>query len=208
MKQIILMGTGIFVLLITTLILISLQGRQIRQTKLDNGVTELMEAYMEQSYYNREIKTQSDEKCKQWFQTGLQERISEEGEFDVKVLNRDMSIGLLSLAVVERYHHVTGSEGSISIEKTILQEEEQKQTYRWISFSIPKELANQYRIPTLVERYTVSVGEGLNCPKAPDLDGLRFCYWKENATGSEFQNEEINELTVGLDSREFVAVYE
>ena len=101
MKQIILMGTGIFVLLITTLILISLQGRQIRQTKLDNGVTELMEAYMEQSYYNREIKTQSDETCQQWFQTSLQERISEEGEFDVKVLSRDMSIGLLSLAVVE-----------------------------------------------------------------------------------------------------------
>ena len=208
MKQIILMGTGIFVLLITTLILISLQGRQIRQTKLDNGVTELMEAYMEQSYYDRKIKTQSDENCQQWFQNSLQERISEEGEIEVKVLNRDMSLGLLTLSVVERYHHVTGSEGSISIEKTILQEEEQKQTYSWVSFSIPKELAHQYRIPTLVERYTVSVGGSIICPKAPDLDGLRFCYWKEDATGSVFQNQEINGLTVGLESREFVAVYE
>lgn len=208
MKQVIMMSTGIVVVILTSLIILTMQGSRIRKTKLDNGVTELMEEYMETSYSDLELKNMSDASFTTWFKENLKERISEEGEFDIVIKNRDMKSGILSMEVKETYHHIIGTKGELVSERTVIKEEEKTPPIQEIGFYISKEMAKEYRIPTLVMKYAFPVGTKINCPAAPNVLGMKFLYWKEEGTDQIFQPYELEDMKVGADKRTFVAVYE
>ncbi len=179
MKQLLYIGSGVVIVILTTLIIITLQGRQIRQTKLDNGLTELMEEYMEEAYVDSNLKGMNDKEFVEWFQANLQKRVNEEGEYEVVVNKRDMENGILSLKVVETYEHISGDVGKITAENVVIKEEEEMTSMYEVVYNLPKELAKEYRIPELVRRYVFPIGTDVSTPIPPTLSGKEFIEWKE-----------------------------
>ncbi len=208
MKQILLMGSGVMILVLTSLILITLQGRQIRQTKLNNGLSELMEEYMEGAYADLELKNLSDEECLKWFEKHLKERINEDAAFEVTILSRDMNEGILSLEIVETYEHINGDEGVLKEKNTVVVEaDDTKETYE-VFYCLSKDMAKEYRLPVLIRKYVFPIGASINCPKAPELEGKRFLCWREEKTNNIYSQEELEDYRITKNNQVFIAVYE
>ena len=125
MKQIILMFSGCVMALLVFGILFTLQQRELRKTKLDNARTEIMKEYMDRGFWDFEFRNQSDEEFLVFFEEELKERISEEGEFRVELITRDMAEGILSLKVTETYTHINGKTGKLTSVGVIVLEEEE-----------------------------------------------------------------------------------
>ena len=83
MKQIILTLFSVMILVLSLLIILSLQQRSIRQTKLANGLNDLLEEYMEGAMMNEEFRTQTNQEFSSWFLDKLDQRISEEATYDI-----------------------------------------------------------------------------------------------------------------------------
>ena len=125
MKQIILMMSGTFIAILVFGILFSLQQREIRKTKLENTCTEIMKEYMERGFWDLSVKNQSDEEFEEYFESALKKRVSEEAIFDVCLIIRDMTEGILGLKVTEEYTHINGDTGKLEVERFLVLEEEE-----------------------------------------------------------------------------------
>ena len=125
MKQIILMLSGTVLVVLVFCIIFSLQQRQLRKTKLENARVEIMEEYMERSFWDLDYRNQSDAEFLSYFEDAIKKRVSEEAEFQVDLIVRDMSAGILGVKVREEYRHINGNIGSLeSFGVLVLEEEE------------------------------------------------------------------------------------
>ncbi len=125
MKQLILMLSGCVMAILVFGILFSLQQRQLRKTKLDNARMEIMKTYMDRAFWDFELKNQSDEEFLLLFTEELKKRISEDGEFKVELIYRDMTEGVLSVRITETYRHINGDTGELVSSGVIVLEEEE-----------------------------------------------------------------------------------
>ena len=208
MKQIIFMGVGVIFIVLTSIIIITLQSGSIRKTKLENAVSELMEEYMEESYENAKLRNLDEKEFEKWFKENLSMRISEDGEYEVTVEKRNMQSGILSLCVRESYKHIIGSEGKISVRNTVLKEEESLKSLNRVSFCLTKEMANEIRRPELIARYIFAQGKEIVVPNPPLIEGKRFWGWKDIKSNQTYGKEELKKIVIGFSDQTFVAVYQ
>lgn len=208
MKQIIFSGVGVSVIVLVILVILTLQGTKIRATRLNNGVTELMEEYMEESYRDLTLKNFSDSEFTDWFLQNLSERISEDAEFLVIIKKRNMDAGILSLKVKESYSHIIGTKGSLSVENTVLYEEEEPVSLQNISFCFTEEMAKELGRPSLLAKYCFPVGTKIPKVNPPIITGKRFLYWKELGSNQICDEEELDNLKIGFEEQTYIAVYE
>lgn len=208
MKQIIFAGVGVIFVVLTSLIILTLQGGMIRKTKLENAVLELMEEYMEEACENYELRNMSEEEFIDWFTKNLSMRISEDGEYEVIVEKRDMKKGILSLLVNEKYKHIIGSQGSFAVSNTIIKEEEPVKELKSVSFYYPKEVADELRRPELIAKYTFQSGTEITVQNPPSIEGKQFLYWKDVVSNQIYAKEELQKVMIGFMDQSFVAVYQ
>lgn len=208
MKQIILTLFSVMILVLSLLIILSLQQRSIRQTKLANGLNDLLEEYMEGAMMNEEFRTQTNQEFSSWFLDKLDQRISEEATYDISVKNRDISGGIVAVDVKESFVNVNGDSGDLSYQNAVIVEQEEMPKTGCVQYEIPEEVANEYQYPVILKTYTIEVGSNLKSPQVIQIPGKSFVGWWDEKEDVIYKESEIKDQVMKFEDRRFVAVYQ
>lgn len=173
MKKIILGVCSVILVMLIILIGYTLHGRTVRQTELDNALTSGMEKAMETLRAEKSVAPQSNEEWIAYFMEAFVVQIDSSSDLTVHVLDADFEKGLLSVEATLKYKHPIGTEGSVSIQKTMILEtfENAEETkYFNIQFMVDGEV---------YKKYSMEEGAYLINPIPPMKVGKSFTGWKE-----------------------------
>ena len=124
MKQIVMIFSGVWILVLIFMILFTVGQRQLRFAKLENARTEVMKEYMEDAFKNESLRNQSDEEAQKYLKDAIEKRISEDAEYTLNILYRDAKEGILCLEIKEEYRHINGNTGQLTSSGIFILEEE------------------------------------------------------------------------------------
>ena len=124
MKQIVMIFSGVWILVLIFMILFTVGQRQLRFAKLENARTEVMKEYIEDAFKNESLRNQSDEEAQKYLKDAIEKRISEDAEYTLNILYRDAKEGILCLEIKEEYRRINGKTGQLTSSGIFILEEE------------------------------------------------------------------------------------
>lgn len=110
---------GIFIALILTV-----QGRNTRQNELSQSIDSAMKTAMEQAALDDAQISGNQEAFMAVFLESLLVQCSSDSDITVNVLELDLEKGLFSVEVKEAYLHPNGKEGTVSVTRTVILDQE------------------------------------------------------------------------------------
>ena len=120
------LGFGIAVCgLVSLIIVMTLCGTSMRQNELNRAIDNALEATMENQFNDKTDSADSNEEFAQDFIDALLIQINSNCSIVVNVLDIDYEKGLLSVEVIEKYIHPIGTDGEVSVKRTIIMEQYQ-----------------------------------------------------------------------------------
>lgn len=123
MKKIMIMMLSIIILLVMVMVIYTLDGRNIRQTELNNAVTSSMESAMSQLML-AEGQPQTNDEWVAMFIESLVVQIDSASDLTVNILEADKDKGVLSVEAILTFRHPIGTTGTVSSGiRTIILEE-------------------------------------------------------------------------------------
>lgn len=175
MKNVVLgIVAGCMMILSLTLVL-TLYGRNVRRTELEESLRVAMEQTMKQD--QNEIFTRDQEMVSDFMQN-LLIQMNSISDLQIKILCADARKGFLSVEVTQSYQHPFQKKGEISVRRSILIDEKKQEkkpsVYRF-RFYIRDEMGKE----ELYKEYQLQEGEALWEPIAPTRKGKRFCGWSD-----------------------------
>lgn len=199
MKKAIIAICSVVSLLSIVLILFTVQGRNIRQTELDNAVTSSLEKAMAMLKEDDAYKPTTDDELVALFMQSLVVQIDSSSNLEVDILEVDVEKGLLSVEATLKYLHPIGTQGTVACQKTIILEQ----------FDVEPEdnMVNVYFISegTLYKSYEVPKGSVCPVPVDPSGSGS-FLGWKYVGTDDSAIISDLGSLVINEDTY-FEAVY-
>lgn len=200
MKKVVALICGITTLIIILLILLTVQGRDIRQTELDNAVDSSMEKAMSMLYAEDGLAPETNDELVALFMEALVVQIDSLSDLEVDVLAVDVEKGLLSVEARLIYTHPIGTKGVVTCMRTAIKDQ------YWDSG-----IVGDFSVTFLVDEevfknYTFTSGQGYIDPGVPEKEGYSFVGWKVIGT----DDSEIVDITsyVADENRTFVAVFQ
>lgn len=178
MKNVILGIFGIFCVIYTTIISLTIYAIQSRKNELENCLSQVIEAVLKEHYSPIELREEShiaksEEEIRTQIEQEIRLRIHSETLVDVQILVCNMEKGILSVLVKEQFKLPNGHVKTASYSKTAIMEREmQDKNEGEISFYVNGEIYKTYK---------KQIGESYPIPKVPQGE---FLYWraeKENA---------------------------
>lgn len=197
MKKVVALICGVTTLIIIMLILLTIQGRDIRQTELDNAVDSSMEKAMSMLYAEDGLAPETNDELVALFMEALVVQIDSASDLEVDILAVDVEKGLLSVEAKLIYTHPIGTQGVVTCMRTAIKDQ------YWDSG-----LVGDFSVTFLVDEeifksYTFSSGQGYIDPGVPEKEGYTFLGWKLIGTN------DIVDITsyVADENRTFVAEF-
>lgn len=123
MKKALIGFASVILILIFILIWFTLDGRNVRQTELNNAVTIAMENAMELLLVEDGKPTTVEEWEAMLIPMILVQIDSEVEQVEINVISADLEKGLLSVEVVETFRNPNGDTGQISVRRSCILEE-------------------------------------------------------------------------------------
>lgn len=191
-------GIGMAVVLILTiLIIMTFHGRDVRETELENSLSNSMESAMKTLNDKHNYTPESNEEFAASFvQAFLEEIDSTNISVDIDITDIDYQKGLLKAEVSAKYKHPIGTTGTVSAEKTMILEKyktEEEATYYSVEFLDSD--------GTIVKTYRIMSGGEIMIPYIND-NTLK--YW-QNTDDSEDKVSSGDIYTV-LSDKTYMAV--
>ncbi len=122
MKQIITTVGLMVVVTITAMIILSVEGREIRKDELNRAVSTSVKKTVKDSQINNQKIIKSDEEMIEYFIQVMSINISGKEDMEIEVMDADYKEGMLDVLVTEKYKHLNGKEGEISVRKCAIAE--------------------------------------------------------------------------------------
>lgn len=186
-------GFGILILIIMTVsIIFSIDSRSIHKQEAEKALSQSIENTLSSLYEKKIYSVESSDELINDFTQALLNQIESSSELTVNVLSADYEKGLLSIEVIENFKYPNGKLGKVSAVKTVILDQEEKQTN--------DEKDHSYTICFLLpdneiyKSYVIKEGDKLIAPKNPDIDGKSFLYWEYNN-----QQLDLSEIRVNKD---------
>lgn len=195
---------GIFstlTLLLTILIIFSVDGRVQRKIELENALNNAMTVALEGIMESKEYAPASNEELIADFEQAFFIQINSMSDINLDYLDVDYEKGLLSVEAVSHFTYLTGAEGSVAVQKSMildLYEDELSKTTFDVTYMVQ---GNKYR------NYKVFYGSTLWTPPTPSVEGQTFKGWKDEATSQLYNEEQVQTLVCDR-KMVFVAVFE
>lgn len=167
--------------------------RQKRETELEAAVNLAMEQALQSVVYDDGDSPENDEKLCVMFEELLIAQLSANAAYRIDILDASAQKGLLSAAVTERYAHINGRTGCITVQKTAICEQtakENKYGYRTIIFYVGEQIFRRYELGT---------GSTLPVPGTPQEEGRIFSGWRNLTDGKLYQAQELQEMVLDED---------
>lgn len=183
MKQVIFGMVSILMITLFFLIMMTIYGRNMRQEETVRGLTEAMDVAITELMENQE-NIENDEMFSTLLLQKLLVQMNSTSDVQVKILDADAKLGILSVEVIEKYKHPNGQEGTVSQVRTILFDkkvEKEEKEYETVSFYSEENV--------LYKEYRVEKGAVCQLPVAPMLEGKVFKHWRffeSEATGQAY----------------------
>lgn len=187
MKNIVLLVTTIMVSILTFAIIMTNDGRMVRQAELDDTLS----SAVEESIQNIMQSTNYEISEYDAFIADLVETMvvpfNSDSDIVVKVMKVDMEKGMLSIRVEANYKHINGNDGKVSCDKTVIFDKlviEVPNTYLITFYQTKDDMDNN---ADYYKQYTVGDGEIINVPKAPEIEEKTFiCWCNEDGSTADF----------------------
>lgn len=122
MKKVIMTILSILIFIILMMTIYTIDGRNVRQTELNNALKLSMESAMDQLIL-ADGNPQSEEEWKAMFVQSVVMQIDSASDLTVNILEADMDKGILSVEAVLTFRHPVGTKGRVAVQRTILLEE-------------------------------------------------------------------------------------
>ena len=118
------LGFGITVCsIISIVIVMTLCGTNMRQNELNRAVDSAIKDTVENQFDDTTYSVNSNDEFVADFMEALLVQINSDCSVVVNVLDVDYQKGLLSVEVIEKYIHPIGTEGNVSVKRTVIMEQ-------------------------------------------------------------------------------------
>lgn len=204
MKQIVMGVTGLILLVVSLLSVMTVAGKMARSNELEKALQQAVEQTLsnlaETGAYpiadDRELEADFCQALLQKIKTGQGADGDKNLKIQADIIEADVKKGLLSVHVTEWFTYPNGKVGQISCNATALVEQKKARELYQVTYQMDGGRCQQFG---------VLAGERLVVPKAPKVDssGRKFLYWQDAATG----NKAVFPETVNADLT-YLAVYQ
>ena len=118
------LGFGITIsAIISIVIVMTLCGTNMRQNELNRAVDSALQDTVENQFDSKTYSVSSNDEFIADFMEALLVQINSDCSIKVKILDVDYQKGLLSVEVIEKYKHPIGTEGHVSVKRTVIMEQ-------------------------------------------------------------------------------------
>ena len=118
------LGFGITICsIISIVIVMTLCGTNMRQNELNRAVDSAVQDTVENQFDNKTYSVSSNDEFIADFIEALLVQINSDCSVKVNVLDADYQKGLLSVEVIEKYKHPIGTDGQVSVKRTVIMEQ-------------------------------------------------------------------------------------
>lgn len=109
--------------IISIVIVMTLCGTNMRQNELNRAVDSALQDTVENQFDSKTYSVSSNDEFIADFMEALLVQINSNCSIKVNVLDVDYQKGLLSVEVIEKYKHPIGTEGQVSVKRTVIMEQ-------------------------------------------------------------------------------------
>ncbi len=118
------LGFGITICsLLSIVIVMTLCGTNLRQNELNDAVANALMDTIENQFDDMTYSVNSNDELVADFLEALLVQINSDSLVVVNVLDVDFQKGLLSVEVIEKYKHPIGTEGQVSVKRTVIMDQ-------------------------------------------------------------------------------------
>lgn len=118
------LGFGITICAIISIVIVmTLCGTNMRQNELNRAVDSALQDTVENQFDSKTYSTSSNDEFIADFIEALLVQINSECSIKVNVLDVDYQKGLLSVEIIEKYKHPIGTDGQVSVKRTVIMEQ-------------------------------------------------------------------------------------
>lgn len=118
------LGFGITICAIISIVIVmTLCGTNMRQNELNRAVDSALQETVEDQFDSKTYSVSSNDEFIADFMEALLVQINSDCGIKVNVLDVDYQKGLLSVEVIEKYKHPIGTEGQVSVKRTVIMEQ-------------------------------------------------------------------------------------
>ena len=104
-------------------IVMTLSGKQLRANELRNAVDNALISTVENQFDEKSYDVNNTDEFIADFMQALLVQINSDCSIEIHILNVDQEKGLLSVEVIEHFYHPIGTEGQISVQRTVIMEQ-------------------------------------------------------------------------------------
>lgn len=122
MKEIIITIGITVVVTITAMIILSVEGKEIRRDELNRAVSTSVKKTVKDSQIEEQTAIKSNDEMIAYFIQLLSVNITGKGDMEIEVMEADYQEGMLDVLVTEKYKYVNGKSGKISVRKCAIAE--------------------------------------------------------------------------------------
>jgi competence protein ComGC len=118
------LGFGIIICAIISIVIVmTLCGTNMRQNELNRAVDSALQDTVENQFNSKTYSVSSNDEVIADFIEALLVQINSDCTVKVNVLDVDYQKGLLSVEVIEKYKHPIGTDGQVSVKRTVIMEQ-------------------------------------------------------------------------------------
>lgn len=118
------LGFGITICAIISIVIVmTLFGTNMRQNELNRAVDSALQDTVENQFDSKTYSVSSNDEFIADFVEALLVQVNSDCTVKVNVLDVDYLKGLLSVEVIEKYKHPIGTEGQVSVKRTVIMEQ-------------------------------------------------------------------------------------
>lgn len=104
-------------------IIMTLSGKQLRANELRDAVENALISTVENQFDEKSYDVNNTDEFIADFMQALLVQINSDCSIEIRILNVDQAKGLLSVEVIEHFYHPIGTEGQISVQRTVIMEQ-------------------------------------------------------------------------------------
>ena len=104
-------------------IVMTLSGKQLRENELRDAVDNALISTVENQFDEKSYDVNNTDEFIADFMQALLVQINSDCSIEIRILNVDQEKGLLSVEVIEHFYHPIGTEGQISVQRTVIMEQ-------------------------------------------------------------------------------------
>jgi len=104
-------------------IIMTLSGKQLRANELRDAVDNALISTVENQFDEKSYDVNNTDEFIADFLQALLVQINSDCSIEIRILNVDHAKGLLSVEVIEHFYHPIGTEGQISVQRTVIMEQ-------------------------------------------------------------------------------------